>query len=193
MTSPGAASTSSLAARRLLTRGLIIVVALVLAWFFRDPPRADHDPLGTPAPAAKGPTARAPDDRRPITPTFADEPTADAEDRELASRNGGGEQDSESRRDSQAGVDESPLARTPQQTPPATSKSPPKVPAARPPVISSGVPPPKAEQDDAKKIVVRDVTIRDQSNRVIYMGDVDLTPTLEKIKKGVRNEHRNNE
>jgi len=40
-------------------------------------------------------------------------------------------------------------------------------------------------------LVIRRVTIKDQSGRVVYRGDVDLAPTLARIERGERHSHRN--
>lgn len=41
------------------------------------------------------------------------------------------------------------------------------------------------------KLVIPDVTIKDQSGRVVFRGAVDLAPTLERIERGERHPHRN--
>jgi ribonuclease T1 len=43
----------------------------------------------------------------------------------------------------------------------------------------------------AARIVVKNVTIKDQSGRTVHKGDIDLTPTLARIERGERHEHRN--
>lgn len=50
---------------------------------------------------------------------------------------------------------------------------------------------PKADAENSSQFLVKNVTIRDQSDRVVYRGEVNLAPTLERIRKGIRNEHRN--
>jgi len=62
-------------------------------------------------------------------------------------------------------------------------QNPPPEPRAQPPVVKSA-PQPKAKHQ--AKHVIRSVTLKDQSGRVIYKGDIDLTPTLDRIAAGER-------
>jgi ribonuclease T1 len=39
--------------------------------------------------------------------------------------------------------------------------------------------------------LIRNVTIRDQDGDVVYKGDIDLQPTLDRIERGERHSHRN--
>ncbi len=41
------------------------------------------------------------------------------------------------------------------------------------------------------RLIVRNVTVKDQSGRVAFQGDVDLHPTLERIERGDKFPHRN--
>jgi ribonuclease T1 len=43
----------------------------------------------------------------------------------------------------------------------------------------------------APQTLIRNVTLKDQSGRTIYRGDVDLAPTLARIERGERHPHRN--
>jgi ribonuclease T1 len=50
----------------------------------------------------------------------------------------------------------------------------------------------KSSADDVRsELVIPNVTIRDQSGRVAYRGDVDLGLTLDRIERGERHPHRN--
>lgn len=48
----------------------------------------------------------------------------------------------------------------------------------------------KADEAD-RKLRIPNVSIRDQSGKVVFKGDIDLKPTLDRIAAGKRNEHRN--
>lgn len=43
---------------------------------------------------------------------------------------------------------------------------------------------PATAATDSSRLVIRNVSLRDQDNRVIYRGDIDLRPTLERIDAG---------
>lgn len=45
--------------------------------------------------------------------------------------------------------------------------------------------------ETANELIVRQVTVKDQSGKVAYRGDVDLEPTLDRIARGERHSHRN--
>ena len=51
-------------------------------------------------------------------------------------------------------------------------------------------PPPKSE-DRSRATFIAQVTLKNQDGTVIYQGPIDLQPTLDRIEKGERNEHRN--
>jgi ribonuclease T1 len=42
-----------------------------------------------------------------------------------------------------------------------------------------------------KSVLMKGLTLKDQDGKVVYKGDIDLAPTLERIKKGERFPHRN--
>lgn len=48
-----------------------------------------------------------------------------------------------------------------------------------------------SSEDARSDLVVPNVTVRDQSGRVAFRGDVDLAPTLDRIERGERHSHRN--
>jgi ribonuclease T1 len=53
------------------------------------------------------------------------------------------------------------------------------------------------QKSDAKSgmrpnpLIMKGLTLKDQDGDIIYKGDIDLTPTLERIKKGEKFPHRN--
>ncbi|MDZ4684718.1 MAG: ribonuclease domain-containing protein [Planctomycetaceae bacterium] len=50
---------------------------------------------------------------------------------------------------------------------------------------------PPADSRESSDLVIPHVTVKDQSGRVVYRGDVDLAPTLDRIERGERHPHRN--
>lgn len=53
---------------------------------------------------------------------------------------------------------------------------------------------PESAREDAPqaaRIIVAKQVIRDQSGRILFQGDIDLTPTLERIDRRERHPHRN--
>ncbi|MBI1346738.1 hypothetical protein GC163_10670 [bacterium] len=68
---------------------------------------------------------------------------------------------------------------------PATSSPLPTEPETELPAVAP------AETTESGRVIVANQTIRDQSGRVLFRGDIDLTPTLERIARGERHEHRN--
>jgi len=50
----------------------------------------------------------------------------------------------------------------------------------------SATDPADAREGRDKDVVVRNVRVTNEDGRVIYRGDVDLTPTLERIDRGIR-------
>lgn len=67
--------------------------------------------------------------------------------------------------------------------------------ATAPTIRSSPVPPtnsnPTAGKSDLRKARFEHQTIRNQDGEVVYRGTVDLQSTLDRIKRGDRNNHRN--
>jgi ribonuclease T1 len=62
------------------------------------------------------------------------------------------------------------------------------------PTTASSAPKPTASESNSSATtayVVRQVSIKDLDGEVVYRGDVDLTPTLERIERGERHPHRN--
>ncbi|MCC7424652.1 MAG: hypothetical protein IT428_30660 [Planctomycetaceae bacterium] len=182
--------------RRMLLRLAIVLVITALAYAFRD--------RDAPLPPKDTPRADQGSSARPIP----DETTATRQSAELeesSPSSGAVESGTENQ------VAEEPPSEAARPDPsvkaPPTSKEPsPKRPdshANRPEAKKSDDKRPQAGKSDAglktsedaedvaTDVIIRNVTIRDQSNRVVYRGDVNLTPTLDRIKKGVRNEHRN--
>lgn len=71
--------------------------------------------------------------------------------------------------------------------------TPPVKPATPGPKVSKPAekPAPEHSEPASKRIVVQNVTIKDQSGKTVYKGEIDLTPTLARIERGDRHEHRN--
>jgi guanyl-specific ribonuclease Sa len=63
------------------------------------------------------------------------------------------------------------------------------------PAASKSTPSPAKTQpsaaDDQRSVIVKNVTLKDQNGRVIYRGDMDLQPTLDRIARREFHEHRN--
>lgn len=55
---------------------------------------------------------------------------------------------------------------------------------------SAVVPPEKTDEAD-KRLKIPNVSIRDQNGRVVYKGEINLKPTLDRIESGTKNQHRN--
>jgi ribonuclease T1 len=70
--------------------------------------------------------------------------------------------------------------------PPSPPTSPPSIPAESP--AGSG---PSIDEAHTVSATVPKQTIRNEEGRVVYRGDVDHTPTLQRIKNGQRLEFRN--
>lgn len=51
--------------------------------------------------------------------------------------------------------------------------------------------PPPDLTERARAPLIQHVTLKNQDGRVIYQGPIDLQPTLDRIEKGERNQHRN--
>jgi filamentous hemagglutinin len=71
---------------------------------------------------------------------------------------------------------------------------PPGAPGDRPAISPAPRPaePATATASDADaSVIVRQVTIRDLSGRMVFQGDVNLAPTLARIERGERRPHRN--
>jgi len=58
--------------------------------------------------------------------------------------------------------------------------------AARSPKMPASRPSASTASPAAPSVVVKDVTIRDQSGRVVFKGNIDLTTTLKRIARGER-------
>ncbi|HET6425844.1 MAG TPA: ribonuclease domain-containing protein [Planctomycetaceae bacterium] len=52
-------------------------------------------------------------------------------------------------------------------------------------------PTPRIEARTNDSLIIPKVTIKDQSGRVVYQGEIDLGPTLERIERGEKLSHRN--
>ncbi len=78
---------------------------------------------------------------------------------------------------------------------PATPVTPGPKPAKSSEKKSDAQKPEKSPTDEAdpasKRIVVQNITIKDQSGKTVYKGEIDLTPTFARIERGDRHEHRN--
>jgi filamentous hemagglutinin len=78
------------------------------------------------------------------------------------------------------------------RTPPPERPPAPAVPVESQPPTSRPLPSRTADEAATETaLVVRRVTIKNQSGRVVYRGDVDLAPTLDRIERGERHPHRN--
>lgn len=174
---------------RLLLAAILVAGFLLLKNTGDAPP--DRDGPNTPGDTA----SRSQDDRRPIDVPIADEPG----DRPATERSPSGKSETGV---AEGGPDESlhgdaPPARRSPKFPTEERKAAP--PEGRPHATEPPKTPPSAGEnsgnagdgEDAARFLVRQMTIRDSSNRVVFRGDVDLTPTLERIERGQRNEHRN--
>lgn len=51
--------------------------------------------------------------------------------------------------------------------------------------------PAQASSPSTPSLVVRDVKVYDQDGKLVYRGDVDLRPVLERIEQGIQDPHRN--
>lgn len=80
----------------------------------------------------------------------------------------------------QAGV-EPPQGRQPPAAPSATSKP---TAATKPTAPRPAVPSSATATSKASPLLIRDVVLHDQDGREIYRGDVDLRPTIERIRAG---------
>lgn len=185
--------TSQATVRRMLARVAIILVIMALAYVFRDRdaplvPR-DADPSTDHRTAARP----FPDDSVAL-----DRPTTTVEDSKLSKGAAGGD----TQQPPETDATEATRVEAPAKEPPAAKDPPAKKPAAPAPRPDAKKPETEkpatkpAEKSDEKEsesadVIIRNVTIRNQSDRVVYRGDINLTPTLDRIKKGVRNEHRN--
>jgi guanyl-specific ribonuclease Sa len=58
-------------------------------------------------------------------------------------------------------------------------------PATKKPEVSS------TKKRDKDPLIIPNVTIKDQSGRVVYKGEIDLHPTMERITRGEKFPHRN--
>lgn len=88
-------------------------------------------------------------------------------------------------------VDSTATAPTPVADHPAPLPSVEEVPASVEPTEPLPEPTAAAPQPAAPSIIVHNMTIKDQRGRVAYRGDVDLTPTFDRIARGERHTHRN--
>lgn len=68
-------------------------------------------------------------------------------------------------------------------------------PAPKPNVVTktptTKVSPNKPNVRDADPLIIQNMTIKDQSGRVVYMGEINLHPTFERIERGEKFPHRN--
>lgn len=71
---------------------------------------------------------------------------------------------------------QSPGAKTSQKAPPKTEKEKPES---------------KSTPKQSNPLLMKGLTLRDQDGKIVYKGDIDLTPTLERIQKGENFPHRN--
>lgn len=87
-----------------------------------------------------------------------------------------------------------------QQSGSSTANRQEKLPAQEPGAKTSPKAPPKTEKQKSDKeaapkqanpLLMKGLTLKDQDGKVVYKGDIDLTKTLERIKKGERFPHRN--
>lgn len=189
--------TSQTTVRRMMVRVALVLVITALAYVFRDrdaplappkdAPRADHRTAARPIPEeATGPKSSTGFEESSPSPRGAES----GAESQVAEGNA-----------SEAGRSDGSA-----KAPPAAKEPPPKTPDIpktkpdakrsddrKPAADKSGAGSKKAEEEEdaSAEVIIRNVTIRDQSNRVVYRGDINLTPTLDRIKKGDRNEHRN--
>ncbi len=78
--------------------------------------------------------------------------------------------------------------KSPRFSPPAPqTETSTKAPPANPPAPKPKIPRPHSPPPEpAERVVIRDLKLKDQSGRVIYIGDIDLQPTLDRIAAGKR-------
>lgn len=72
------------------------------------------------------------------------------------------------------------------QPPPAGAGNAPKPPRTERSTQNASKPQNARDGPSADKLTVRNMTIRDENRRVVYRGDVDLRPTLDRIEQGRR-------
>lgn len=78
------------------------------------------------------------------------------------------------------------------QTAPATSQieiTPAK--SSKSPQTKPQPPPPSKDSNQSRPTHIPQVTLKNQDGRVIYQGPIDLQPTIDRIEKGQRADHRN--
>lgn len=178
--------TSQTTVRRMMARAAILLVMMAVAYAFRD----RDVPPGEPD--ADQPTAARPiseDTPPPVREAEADElpPKSDVAGGGVITK---GEPEPSDSAAAEVKA-EAPPARKPTAeksgAPPAKSGSTKQDPKS----TAKQVEKPPDKDAAAADVIFRNVTIRDQSDRVVYRGDINLTPTLERIRNGSRNEHRN--
>ncbi len=68
-------------------------------------------------------------------------------------------------------------------------------PSSTNPTVTAPITPPQSKTEAKKsandRLIVKNITIKDQSGRVAFKGDVDLHPTFDRIERGEKFPHRN--